>query len=67
MTKDCDKCVFEEPCILCVYINKRRLFGKPKPLKFSPNVEEVGLGNKWMDWYDIWKRNENRKQKKENM
>ena len=42
------KCGFTTPCANCKYIKDT----KPKPLKFSPNIEEVGLGNKWMDWYD---------------
>lgn len=51
------KCGFKIPCANCPLDKKV----KPKPLKFSPNIEEIGAGNKWMDFYDKYGKNRIRK------
>jgi hypothetical protein len=49
--KDCKNCVFEEPCVLCTFISKRRLFGKPKPLRFNCYERKEIEAMKKKDWH----------------
>ena len=36
MDSKCDKCVFEPPCTLCVYVNRNKVTAKPVKLKMFP-------------------------------
>lgn len=52
MANKCSRCFYDPPCTLCVYVNKRKVTPKIKPLKFKPSTDPILPGNEWMNYFD---------------